>query len=149
MKDHILRRCVDIVIFQVLCFVAGTGLLIGYRLAPCSQGGDDGSNLWGLGRHDWGNLHLWLAYVLIGLLVVHLVLNFSFIRNVIVSKNLLRYNQSRYLRIQILNFFSLICVQLIRVLRARATEILISLPFSIVFLTLKPKTLAILSKETL
>ena len=87
MTNHLLRRCVDIVMFLALCFVAGTGWLIGYRLAPCSRGGDDGSTLWGLGRHDWGTLHLWAAYIMLALLIVHLFLNMSFIRNVVAAKS--------------------------------------------------------------
>lgn len=87
MRDSTMRRSVDIAMYLLFCFIVGTGLLIGYRLPPCSRGGDHGYTLWGLGRHDWGNLHLWVAYAFIGLCIVHLVLNFSFIRNVVTSKS--------------------------------------------------------------
>ncbi len=86
MKDNTMRRFVDIALYVLLCFIVGTGLLIGYRLPPCSRGGEHGYTLLSLGRHDWGSLHLWAAYVFIALCIVHLILNFSFIKNVVASK---------------------------------------------------------------
>ena len=73
--------------YLALCFVTGSGLLIGYRLAPCSRGGSHGCTLLGLDRHGWGTWHLWAAYLMLVLLVVHLVLNYSFIRNVVAVKS--------------------------------------------------------------
>ncbi len=85
MKKNIARAIVDVLMFVSMCFLAGTGLLIHYRLIPGSQGGE-GLTLLGLGRHDWGAYHLLCAYFLLSLVVVHLVLNFAFIKNIIVSK---------------------------------------------------------------
>jgi hypothetical protein len=87
MRDTTLRRSVDIAMYLLLCFIVGTGFLIGYRLPPCSSGGDHGITLWSLGRHDWGSLHLWAAYAFLGLCLVHLVLNYAFIRNFVASKS--------------------------------------------------------------
>lgn len=84
----VVRRYIDILMFVVLSFIAGTGFLIAYRLVPCSRGGDDGNTLLDLGRHDWGSLHLWAAYTMLALLIVHLILNFSFIKNVVAAKSI-------------------------------------------------------------
>ncbi|MDA3923656.1 MAG: DUF4405 domain-containing protein [Kiritimatiellae bacterium] len=89
MKSNVLRRYVDILMYALFCFITGSGLLIGYRLAPCSRGGDHGQTLLGMSRHEWGEWHLWAAYAVITLLIVHLILNFKFIINVVVSKNCL------------------------------------------------------------
>jgi hypothetical protein len=34
----------------------------------------------GWGRHDWGSLHFWVAVVFVGMLVVHLALNWTWIK---------------------------------------------------------------------
>jgi hypothetical protein len=88
MKENTMRRFVDIAMYVLLCFIVGTGLLIGYRLPPCSRGGEHGYTLLSLGRHDWGSLHLWAAYAFMALCIVHLILNFSFIKNVVAAKKL-------------------------------------------------------------
>ena len=36
-------------------------------VTPCS------SHLFGLGRHDWGNIHLWAGVVLLALLAIHIL----------------------------------------------------------------------------
>jgi cadmium resistance protein CadD (predicted permease) len=41
--------------------------------------------LLGLSRHEWGAYHLWAAYLLLALVLVHLALNFAFIKNVIAA----------------------------------------------------------------
>jgi hypothetical protein len=43
-----------------------------------------------LTRHEWGAYHLWAAYLLLILVLVHLVLNFAFIRNVVACRRLWR-----------------------------------------------------------
>jgi membrane protease YdiL (CAAX protease family) len=61
--------------------------LIHYRLVPGFQGGH-GLTFLGLSRHEWGVYHLWAAYLLLALILAHLILNFAFIRNVIVAKKI-------------------------------------------------------------
>jgi len=84
MKKTTLRVIVDLIMFASMCFLAGTGLLIHYRLVPGYRGGH-GLSLFGLTRHEWGTYHLWVAYLLLFLALVHLVLNFAFIKNVIAA----------------------------------------------------------------
>lgn len=80
-----IRIVTDISMFISMCFLVGTGLLIHFRLVPGSLGGH-GLTFLGLTRHEWGTYHLWAAYLLLFLTIVHLVLNFSFIKNVIAVK---------------------------------------------------------------
>lgn len=56
------------------CALAGTGLLLAWRLPPGSRGGR-GLSVLGWGRHDWGDLHTWLAFAFLILIVVHLALH--------------------------------------------------------------------------
>lgn len=85
MNSKIARTVTDIAMFVAMCFITGTGLLIHYRLVPGSRGGH-GLSLLGLSRHEWGTYHLWAAYLLLGLVLVHMALNFAFIKNVIAAK---------------------------------------------------------------
>lgn len=80
-----IRVLTDILMFLSMCFLAGTGLLIHYRLVPGFRGGH-GLALLGLTRHEWGTYHLWAAYLLLFLVIVHLALNFAFIKNVIARR---------------------------------------------------------------
>ncbi len=72
------RVVIDILMYVVTCLLTGTGLLIHYRLVPGFRGGH-GLSMMGLTRHEWGTWHLWSAYALIGLVAVHLVVNFKFV----------------------------------------------------------------------
>ncbi|VGO19932.1 DUF4405 domain-containing protein [Pontiella sulfatireligans] len=84
MKKTAARIVTDILMFILMCFLAGTGLLIHYRLVPGNRGGH-GLEMLGLTRHEWGAYHLWAAYLLLFCVLVHLVLNYAFIRNVIAA----------------------------------------------------------------
>ncbi len=85
MKNTTVRTLTDILMFGAMCFLAGTGLLLHFRLVPGYMGGR-GLTVLGLSRHDWGACHLWCAYLLLFLVLVHLVLNFAFIKNCIAAK---------------------------------------------------------------
>lgn len=85
MTAKTLRTVTDLALFGAMCFLAGTGLLIHYRLVPGFMGGH-GLTVLGFSRHQWGTCHLWAAYLLLLLLLVHLALNWTFIRNCIAAK---------------------------------------------------------------
>jgi len=79
-----LNFIIDALMLLVGSLLAGTGFLMKYTLIP----GKDrfavyGRNVelffLGLDRHEWGTLHLWLAFFLIALLVLHLVLHTAWI----------------------------------------------------------------------
>jgi hypothetical protein len=85
MNTKIVRIVTDIAMFGTMCFLAGTGLLFQYRLVPGFMGGR-GLTVLGLSRHEWGTYHLWAAYFLLFLVLVHMALNYAFIKNVIAAK---------------------------------------------------------------
>ncbi len=85
MNIKIARAVTDVGMFVAMCFITGTGLLIHYRLVPGFMGGH-GLSLLGLSRHEWGAYHLWAAYLLLFLVLVHMIINFAFIKNVIAAK---------------------------------------------------------------
>ena len=87
MKNTTIRTMADLAMYVAMSFLAGTGLLIHYRLVPGFQGGH-GLTFLGLSRHEWGVYHLWAAYFLLILVLIHLILNFAFIKNVIVAKKM-------------------------------------------------------------
>jgi hypothetical protein len=66
------KRWIDLTLYLVFCAMAGTGLLLAYRL-PHGPGDARMVTFLGHGRHDWGSVHIWLAYVALVLLLFHLV----------------------------------------------------------------------------
>jgi len=77
---------VDALMLLVGSLLAGTGFLMKFTLLPGSArmavyGRNVDMFFLGFDRHQWGTLHLWLAFVLIALLVLHLVLHTAWIVN--------------------------------------------------------------------
>jgi hypothetical protein len=77
-----LNFIIDALMFLGLMAIAGLGFLMKYTLpAGRAVWAKYGRNLelsWlGWDRHDWGDIHLYLAFVLLGLLVIHLILHWQ------------------------------------------------------------------------
>ena len=53
-------RLNNILLYLGFSFLLGTGLLLVFRLPPGSRGGH-GLTMLGLSRHEWGDLHYWVA----------------------------------------------------------------------------------------
>lgn len=64
----------NIVLYLAFSFLVGSGLIMLYRIPPCSRGDDTGTVL-GMGRHDWGELHWWVGLFMVAMMLVHLVVN--------------------------------------------------------------------------
>jgi hypothetical protein len=79
------KKVIDLMLYLLFCALAGTGVLLAYRLPH--GGGVDGTLFLGFGRHAWGDIHTWLAYFSIALLVVHLLLNWQWLVKVAASKH--------------------------------------------------------------
>ena len=81
MKRNTLNFWIDLISLFVMLGLAWTGLLIHYVLPPGSggRGGGHGMTLWGLGRHDYGSIHFYLALALIALMVIHIWLHWSWV----------------------------------------------------------------------
>lgn len=78
-------RAFNGLIWVTFCGLAGTGLLLALRLPPGSRGGR-GLSVLGWGRHDWGDLHTWLAYAFLLMVLVHLALHWRWFWKVAAAK---------------------------------------------------------------
>jgi hypothetical protein len=78
-------RVLDALLWLVFCGMAGTGLLLAFRLPPGSRGGA-GLTAMGWGRHDWGDMHTWLSYTFLALIAAHLALHWRWLWQVAAKK---------------------------------------------------------------
>ena len=83
-----LKRIIDLTLYLLFCALAGTGLLLAFRM-PHGGGSGDGLFL-GLRRHTWGEVHTWLAYATLAVVTFHLMLNWQWLVKVAASKHLWR-----------------------------------------------------------
>jgi Domain of unknown function (DUF4405) len=83
------KRMLDLALYLVACVTAGTGLLLAYRL-PHGAGNANRVIFLGYGRHEWGDIHTWIAFLGIILVMVHLVLNWQWLVKVAASKHIWR-----------------------------------------------------------
>ncbi len=78
MNRHLLKFCVDVLLFVDLCSIAALGFLLAFVMPPGQHAGGGQYFLW-LHRHEWGEIHLYLSVFLLVLLIVHLWLNWTWI----------------------------------------------------------------------
>ena len=67
--------------------IGGIGLLMKYKLVSGEErweiyGSNPDLYLWGLDRHQWGDIHLVLGYIFFGLLFFHILLHWSQIKGI-------------------------------------------------------------------
>ena len=81
MKRGTLNFWIDLISFLVMLGLIWTGLLIHYVLPAGTSGrhGGKGFVLWGLDRYNYEDIHFYLALTLIGLIVTHIWLHWSWI----------------------------------------------------------------------
>jgi Domain of unknown function (DUF4405) len=103
--------------------MAGTGLLLAYRL-PHGHGDARMVTFLGHGRHDWGSVHIWLAYVALVLLLFHLVLNREWLVKIAASGRLSRLAAGIFAGLLIGSAFLVLPVEQ----RDRSTEATIERP---------------------
>lgn len=72
MKKSGLNFMIDVAAFAAFVFMAATGVLLVYMLPP---GSGRWVSVWGLTRHQWGDVHLWLAIIFLCVVSLHLVLH--------------------------------------------------------------------------
>ena len=70
-------RVVNLGLYATGCFLAGTGWLLGERMPHGRE--SHGLTFLGFRRHDWAELHEWVAYGSIALVVLHLLLNWQWL----------------------------------------------------------------------
>jgi len=76
-----LMRVLNLGLYLSLCALAGTGLLLSFRLPPGSRGGR-GLQVLGMNRHDWGDIHFWIGMAFLTLILIHLAQNWKWLRMV-------------------------------------------------------------------
>ena len=69
-----INRILNLALWLAGSVVLATGLILEFRLPPGSRGGQ-GLSLLGWDRHDWGDLHTWLAYAVLALVSGHLAIH--------------------------------------------------------------------------
>ncbi len=83
MKRSKLNFIFDAIAFSGFVFLTTTGVLMRYVLPPGSR---RFSTIWGLDRHEWGDIHFWISIVFLGLLAMHLLLHWRWIINIITGR---------------------------------------------------------------
>lgn len=79
MERTTLNFLTDVIMFVIIFAIGIIGFLLGF-IIPTGGVPPHEKYLWGLHRHDWGNIHLYLSLFLLALLVVHLILHWSWIK---------------------------------------------------------------------
>jgi len=80
MNRALLNFFIDLATFLVLLAMIGTGLLVRFVLPP---GTGERLSVWSYSRHDWGDVHFWLAVGLGALVLVHLLLHWNWVCSVV------------------------------------------------------------------
>ncbi len=76
MTRNMLNFLIDLVTATVMVGMVATGLLIHFVL-PAGSGSR--RFVWGLARHDWGEVHFWLAMAAIAIVALHLALHWQWV----------------------------------------------------------------------
>jgi len=76
MRREKLNFMIDAVAFAAFVLLTSTGVVMSYILPP---GSGRFSILWGMDRHEWGQLHFWIAVVLMAALGLHLLFHWRWI----------------------------------------------------------------------
>lgn len=80
MQRTLLNLLVDLVAAALFLAMIATGYLIRFPLPP---GTNKTLNLWGLTRHQWGEVHFWISLGLLTVLAVHFILHWQWLVTVI------------------------------------------------------------------
>jgi len=80
MKKNDWKYLIDALLFVDICSIAVIGLLLAFVI-PSGEGPAAPKYFMGLHRHDWGDIHLYLSLFMLGLLVLHVWLNWTWVVN--------------------------------------------------------------------
>ncbi|MBX7246894.1 MAG: DUF4405 domain-containing protein [Candidatus Sumerlaeaceae bacterium] len=73
---------VDAASFILFSALASSGFVMAFALERRGQG----ASIWGMNRHDWSDLHFWIAVAFLASLAVHFILHWSWITAVALGK---------------------------------------------------------------
>jgi len=81
MRKNDWKYLIDALLFVDLCSLAVIGLLLAFVI-PSGKGAPEAAKFFlGLHRHDWGDIHLYLSLLMLGLVVLHVWLNWTWVVN--------------------------------------------------------------------
>lgn len=90
MNRTVLNLTVDFVATLLFLSMIATGYLLRFPLPP---GSNKSLSLWGLSRHQWGDLHFWISAALLLVMLIHLALHWNWIVSTIGKRCSLIHNQ--------------------------------------------------------
>ncbi|MBL1140845.1 MAG: DUF4405 domain-containing protein [Proteobacteria bacterium] len=77
-----LIKLIDLMSFIGLAALISTGTLIKFSLPPKSGN----ASIWGLTRHEWGDIHFYISIVFLCIITIHLFLHLKFIKAALSGK---------------------------------------------------------------
>jgi hypothetical protein len=80
MKKPDWQYLVDTLLFVCIIGIASIGILMGLVIPQGPQASEKAKYFLGLHRHQWGNIHFYLSIAFICLVVIHIVLSWSWIK---------------------------------------------------------------------
>jgi hypothetical protein len=83
MKKTDVNVIINVAAFILFLLLASTGLLI-WLVLPSGHGY---LTIWGMNRHVWGDIHFWIALSFLVLIVIHLILHWSWIKSMLFSRS--------------------------------------------------------------
>lgn len=107
MSKHTINFILDTTALILLLPLAGSGLVMHYTLPP----GSHGITVWGLGRHDWGTIHYWIAIALVAVVALHIILHWSWVSRMIKGTKSLQVRRKR-VALALVGFFGLLSLSL-------------------------------------
>lgn len=82
MRKPAINFTIDTAAFLAFVFLVSTGTLIHWVL-PAGSGS---ISIWGLTRHEWGEIHFWVAIGFVTLIATHFILHWSWIKSMVAGK---------------------------------------------------------------
>ena len=73
-------KIIDVIAFCLFALMVSSGVILHYVI-PVRSGRS--VTIWGMTRHEWGDIHFWIATIFLGVLVMHLFIHGRFIMNMI------------------------------------------------------------------
>ena len=110
MNRTMLNIIIDLVAMLLFLGMIATGYLLRFPLPP---GTNKALTLWGLSRHQWGDVHFWISLGLLVVLHIHLALHWNWIVTVIGKRcHLIKTSQPSLVRSAIWTIvvFSGLCI---------------------------------------
>lgn len=80
MQRSLLNLLIDLTAAALFVAMISTGYILAFPLPP---GTNKVLSLWGLARHQWGEVHFWLSTALLAVLLLHLTLHWQWVVTVI------------------------------------------------------------------